>query len=145
MRLDTIIVADAAAHAGGKLSILGAWTTGFRPPSLPWSEPFSVVVRAFIDEEDYEQSQAVDIAIEGPGGATGFPSHFEINSAQLEQTRPDTVAGEQHAVVLTTTQIGFQFLEAGLYEVVVRFNGEEVGRYPLPVAPAESPSPQTPE
>ena len=137
MRLDTVIVADAAAQAGGKLSILGAWTTRLRPQTFPWSEPFSVIVRAYLDEEDYERPQAVEIVVEGPA-ARGMSSRFEPDVAQLQEGRAKTVEGEQHAIVFTTTQYGFQFLEPGLYEVVVRFDSNEVARYPLPVVPADA-------
>jgi hypothetical protein len=136
VRLDTIIVADAAANAGGKLSILGAWTTLLRPPSFPWSEPFAVVVRAFLDEEDYGSEQLIEIQIESPDGTHNSVARFEVGLEMLEVGRQAAVEGEQHALVATGTMYGYQFVP-GVHYIVVAFNGEEVGRYPLPVVQAD--------
>jgi hypothetical protein len=134
LRLDTIIVADAAAQAGGKLSILGAWTSRLTPTTFPWTEPsLSVVVRASLEDEDYERDHDVSIGVEGPDGQAGMPSQFHLDRSDLQAMRAALVPNEQHAVVLASTFMGATFKSAGLYHVVVRFDGKEVGRYPLPV------------
>lgn len=140
MRLDTIIVADAAATAGGKLSILGAWTTRLTPPTFPWSEPISIIVRAFIEEnerdDDPESPRRVTVSIEGPSGVELGQSEFRVSPGTFDSVRRAAIEGEAHAIVFTSSHYGMEFTGPGLFDVVVRFDGEEAGRYPLAVAEA---------
>jgi hypothetical protein len=142
MRLDTIIVADAAAQAGGKLSILGVWTTRLSPAQFPHAEPsISVVVRAFVDDEDFGADHLIEVVWEGPDGVqVGMPSRFDIPRAYLDNARAQTVEGETLAFVVTSTVMGAQFPRPGLYHVVVRLDGAEADRYALPVVGAAGPA-----
>jgi hypothetical protein len=134
MKLDTIIVADAAALAGEKLSILGAFTTHLAPKAFPWSEPsLAIIVRAFLEDGDYERNHVVGVALEAPSGAVVSGSPFNINGSSLKAQRNELAEAEQHAVTLTVTLLGAAFPEPGLYHVVVSSNDVELGRYPLPV------------
>jgi hypothetical protein len=138
MRLDTIIVADAAAQAGGKLSILGAWTTRLSPAQFPHAEPITVVTRAFLDPEDFGAPHHIEVVWEGPDGVqVGLPARFDLEPAFLENARVQAVEGETLGVIVTSTAMNAQFPRPGLYQVVVRFDGAEVGRYRLPVVGAQ--------
>jgi hypothetical protein len=134
MRLVAVIVADAAAQSGGKLSILGAWLTRFTPPRFPWSEPITVVVRVFVDDDDNDRPHTVSIVFRGPVGGLLIPTEFHIEPGQIEQMLGDPLDEEQRAVTFVATQLGMQFTGPGVLKIVISIDGESVCEYPVVIA-----------
>jgi hypothetical protein len=137
VRFESLILAQAASEAGGRLNILGAGITRFSPPQFPWQEPsLTLVVRARLEEQDFGEDHTVEIRIVGPEGSFVIPPlQASIPADALEETRARALEGELQFLQFVAGMSGVPFATSGVYEFVVNIDGEEVTRYPVVVAP----------
>jgi hypothetical protein len=134
MRLDTLILADSANEAGGKLNILGAGITRLTPPVLPWSQVVTLIVRAILEPDDFELDHTVRVLLLDPHDSPLLPPFdMTFGPDDLRPIRERTVEGETTTAQLLFVMQGARINEAGTHQFVVEFDGHEVGRMPLPV------------
>lgn len=93
-----------------------------------------MVVRTFLDPDDFESDHSIRLRLVGPDGSLVVPPMEQtVERSQLQPLLPAAVEGEQHALQMTFVLGGVTFPTAGLFEFALDVGGEAVGRYPLPV------------
>jgi hypothetical protein len=75
MELETILLADAASTAEGKLYVHGGGLTRLTPPMLPWLHPQITVVLIFrTDEADLGQTRRLQLTLTAPDESLAMPA-----------------------------------------------------------------------
>jgi Family of unknown function (DUF6941) len=136
VRFEFVLLADATNESGGKLNILGAGISRLTPAALPSMLPqLALVVRAQLDDEDFERPHRINVEFLAPNGEQVMPPlEMTVAPEQLRPVRDALLEGETSAAQFTLGMQGLQFTEEGPYEFVVRLDDEEVARYPIVVA-----------
>jgi hypothetical protein len=118
--LDYAFLADLAQIEGGKLSALGASYTHaqVRGASRMWVTSIAGRVRASIDEGPVQ----LDIRIVSPSRV------FEMRQSDELVAGPEARPYEGTVGILFASTVGFPIIEAGLYEVFISLEGEQVRR-----------------
>jgi hypothetical protein len=137
MRLDFLLIADAASEAGGKLYIHGAGITRLEVPTFPWAQPLSLVARFVLeDEADARLPHGFSFQVVSPSGEDVLPPLVaELNPTAME-SGAGLVEGEQRFAQILLNMHTLQLDRPGVYQLVVSVDGREVGRMTLPVVGA---------
>ena len=131
MKLEWLIVADAAQIADGKLYLLGGgWTVLTVNTGFPVVKPLAVAVAFSVPWEETNQRQKVEIEIADEDGQT-----LARLDGAVEVGRPPGIPHGQDQRVQVPLEALLQFPRPGTYVVMVRIDGEEVGRTTFNVIP----------
>lgn len=141
MRLDTFLLAEAAAAFQGQLYIHGGAITRINAPVLPWNHPqLAIVARLQIEPEDSKEGphRQMTISILDPSGANVVaPIRFQLP----EEGPLPTVEGEESFVQVVLSFGPVTFTQQGLYRINVQAGEQVLRSLPLPVTAMESPGP----
>jgi hypothetical protein len=132
MRLETLIMADNAAAAEGKLYLHGAGISRITPPQIPWPHPMlSFVIRLEAHSmEDFLAPHELTLAIEDPDGGLLLPPR---TLTLMHNEPPALLEGEPLYANLVFTVAPILFVKEGLHTVKVELDGEPAAAVPLPV------------
>jgi hypothetical protein len=134
MELETILLADAASTAEGKLYVHGGGLTRLTPPMLPWLHPQITVVLIFrTDEADLGQTRRLQLTLTAPDESLAMPA-FEQPIGPI-QPRAEPLPGEASRLQAVLNFSPVQFIRPGLYRFNVQVDDEPAGSMNLPVAP----------
>jgi hypothetical protein len=130
MRLDTFLLAEAAAGHEGKLFVHGGGITRIAAPVLPWTHPqLALVIRVAVDDEDREGSHEIGVRIEDPTGAPlAPPFDFPVDVSEVT-----SVQGEEAFINLVLTVSPLTFGRDGIHQVSVELDGRPARTLRLPV------------
>lgn len=135
MILDFVLLADAASMAEGKLHVHGGAITRFNVPQFPFHVPtVAIVIRMILEEGDVGRERTIAL--------DWFRDGEPIPPVSIEgpiQPNPPLVAveGEEVSAIVVATVNGLPLDEPGLYELVVRLDGEVISRKPVPAVRVE--------
>jgi len=133
MRVDYLILADAAAAEQGKHYIHGGGWSQINANSFPVTHPhIAVAVRLRVDWNDTNQPHEVELDILDGDGVSILPSgplRASINVGRPPQARP----GADQVVPLALNLYGVVLPRAGDYAAVVRIDGVDEARSPFSV------------
>jgi hypothetical protein len=145
MRLDCLLVADAAAALEGKLYIHGGGITRVTPPMFPWAQPMAFCIRLLPDEDDdLGVARKLALRMTDPGG-NSMLAGGEFTMPPIDETV--WLAGEERSVEISVTVSNVVFPEPGLFELELLIDGVRLKHLTLPVIlaePAVLPPPQIP-
>ncbi len=135
MDLDYLVVADAAVASGGKHYIHGAGWDMLWASSFPIQHPLlAVAVRLRVPWHDTNQPHAVEVDVVDADGRSILPAPPGPLTGTMTTGRPPHLAaGSDQVAVLTFNIAGLQFSGPGMFAVVFRLDGQEVGRSPFTV------------
>jgi hypothetical protein len=132
IRLDLLILADAATLGEGKLNVLGGAITRLTPPNIPTVVNLAVAVRLLLDApEDFAQlDHRLEIVYPSGGVFAAIPFSGEGASPPMP-----LLAGESLGVVFIVNLSGFPVTEEGLHTFrVCTSSGESLGETRMVVA-----------
>lgn len=137
MRLDFLLLADAATEAGGKLYIHGAGITRLQVPNFPWAQPLSLIARFVLESEaDAAAERHFSFQVVDPSGNELLPPLTATLHPKDATSGERVVEGEQRYLQVILNMHTLQLITPGIYQLVVDVNGREVGRMSLPVVGA---------
>lgn len=133
MRIDTCILADAAAVHDGKLFIHGGGVTRINAPQLPIGTTLTLVIRLQVELEDFGREHKLSFSISDPDGAFVIPPQdaaFGSEGGHPEDAVPD----EELYWTLPIGLGAILFARAGTHRLKVKVDDQE-RVVPLPVVP----------
>src|SRR5262245_47869243 len=132
MHVETLILADNAVAAEGKLYLHGAGISRITPPQLPWPHPMlSFVIRLEADDmEDFLASHELTLSIDDPDGNVLLPP----NTLTMSHSEPPQLLdGEPLYANLVFTVAPILFRKEGLHSVKIELDAKPAAAVPLPV------------
>jgi hypothetical protein len=147
MRLDSLLLADAATAVEGKLFMHGGGISRITPPSVPWLQPqLAFVLRLVADgRDDLNQEHSVSISMRGPDGEFVMPpAGISIPGGQA----PPAVPEEETSALVALTAAPLVFGQEGTYRIDIEIDNKPARTMSLPVVvtpPARQPEPTQPE
>lgn len=130
MQIDTMVLADAATAAQGKLYIHGAgWDTLF-VASFPVSHPaMSVAILLRVPWHDTNQRHQVALDVEDEDGQSILPMPPGAFQGEIVTGRPPTLEpGDDQLMSLALQLNTLTFNRPGRYAVIIRIDGMEAKR-----------------
>lgn len=129
MRLEWLILADAAEVLGGKLYLMGGgWDNLTISQSLPSERQMAIAASFRIPWHETNQRHTVEIEVASEDGAI-----LAVINGQLEVGRPPGVKQGQDQRSQVAFGLNAKFGALGTYVIVARVEGEEQGRVPFNV------------
>ena len=127
IRVDCLLLADAAQEAGGRLYVLGGGWNRLRVADLPIQAPaLALAIRVVVPWHDTNQPLPITIQLEDPDGHRLLSDPPRLN---LTVGRPPGLApGAEQAVPLALSLAGFPLRVAGTHAFVVTHDGVELAR-----------------
>jgi hypothetical protein len=135
MELGFLLLTDASEAHDGKVFVLGGGWNALRFPEVPAQWAFGIALGLDVAWDETNRRHEIEVAIEDPDGA-GIADPFTV---ELEAGRPAgmPVGHEQRFVMSIGTSSTFSVW--GPHAVVVRANGETLGRTRFYVMRIETP------
>ncbi len=142
MRVDHLLLADAATGADGKIYIHGGGITRISPPGVPFILPqLAVVIRLLVDEDEPDRPQQLVVRLTDPAGDLVLPpAMVEVNAAEVEGLKswtPETASGwavdEERALNVMLTIAGIPLTREGTHRLSLSIDDDEVRTMSLPV------------
>jgi hypothetical protein len=131
MRLEWVILADAAEVVNSKLYLMGGgWDTLHVNTRFPVEQRLTIAVSLAVGWIETNQRHRIELDVqdEKGGSLASISGHFEVGRP------PEVPPGEpqrfQMAVPITMT-----FGTPGRFVIVIRVNNEDMGRWPFRVVP----------
>lgn len=130
MRVDYMVLADAADAVQGKHYIHGAGWDRLLAASFPVSHPaLSVAVRLIVPWTDTNQEHTLQLDVVDEDGRSILPIPPGPVEGKINVGRPaHLVHGEDQVAPLALKFNGLTFQRAGLYAVILRLDGLEAAR-----------------
>jgi hypothetical protein len=127
IRVDCLLLADAAQEAGGKLYVLGGGWNRLRVPELPARSPaIALAIRVVVPWPDTNQPIPLVVHLEDPDGQ---PVVAEPPRLDLRVGRPSGLEpGSDQVIPVAINLAGFPLRVAGPHAVVASLDGEELAR-----------------
>jgi hypothetical protein len=131
MKLETMMLADAATAFEGKLFVQGGGLTRITAPELPWTQPQVVLVLRFqMAKKDWDVDHEFELAIDGPDGEMVPRTRIAIPRPR----RPNKlIPGEHHYLHSTITIASLRFTSPGIYNFRLWLGGEPIRTLPIAV------------
>lgn len=138
MRLDALLIADAATAADGKLFIHGGGITRINPSRFPWGQSLAFVIHLVLDaDDDPGATHTLAIELRDPAGNHVIPAGAHtLPPVEVYKAVPGEVLS--YAIAATYTNVVFP--QEGLYEVRVLVDGVQLRDFPLPAVYSPVPS-----
>jgi hypothetical protein len=131
MKLDALILADAATVVGDKYFVHGGGFTRYEVPRLPAPIPFSALVRFLVDESDFDKEHSLRLTLTGPAGIPNIEP-VEIGAVYPSPDADDLVEGQQLFMQFALAVPAVALL-AGIYHFELALDGKLLRDVPLPV------------
>src|SRR5437867_5681011 len=129
MELDYLVLADAATAAEGKLYIHGAGWDRVLAREWPAAPAMAAAVRLRIPWTDTNQPHALELDIVNEDGLSILPIPPGPFQGTINMGRPPIVQpGDDQFLPLAFHLNGVKFERAGVYVVLLRIDGRDVGR-----------------
>ena len=129
MRLEWLILADAAEVIGGKLYLMGGgWDNLTIAQSLPSERQLAIAASFRVPWNETNQRHTVEIEVASEDGAV-----LGAISGQVEVGRPPGAKQGQDQRSQVAFGMNAKFGALGTYVIVARVEGEEQGRVPFNV------------
>lgn len=127
MKVNYMVLADAAEALNGKHYILGGGFDTIRAPAFPVThDRLSVALRIDVPWKATSQQHRLELDIVDADERSILPQRFEL---KFEAGRPAGMRSEDvHAVVLSFNFLNVRFESEGRYYVVCLLDGTEEGR-----------------
>jgi hypothetical protein len=127
VRVDCLLLADAAQEAGGKLYVLGGGWHRLRVAELPTQAPaMALAIRVIVPWHDTNQPLPLEIQLEDPDGRRLLADPPRLN---LTIGRPPGLeSGAEQAIPLALTLSGFPLRLAGTHAFVATLDDVELAR-----------------
>lgn len=136
MRVDYLIVADAAQIATGKLFLLGGGWNQHRVRSLPADVNVGIAVGVRVDWNETNVRRKIEVLVQDGDG-----NQLLRVEGQFETGRPAGIPQGASQLVQIAANGRVKIPAAGSYQAVASVDGEELQRVPFYVtAPARSTS-----
>jgi len=152
LRLDAVFLADHAVAAEGKLYVNGGGITRLNVPFLPFALPgLSLVLRYMLEVPADRDAHALELQFESPSGVLLFPETPVELPAVEDDVEHVLAPGEEQYAQAVLSVAGVPIIETGLHKFSVRWDGELVREFALPVVllgeemPAAPPAPNRAE
>ena len=131
MKIEWLILADAAQVVGGKLYLMGGgWTRLWVNSAFPVQKHIAIAASFQIDWNETNERHPVTIEIASADGKV-----LATVGGEVEAGRPaGAVAGEAQRVQLAA-EMGLTFESSGTYEISARMAGQEPTRLTFAVLP----------
>jgi hypothetical protein len=131
IRLDLVLLADAASAHAGKLFIHGGGVTRITPPHVPWIHPqLAVVIRLAAEREDFLEPHEVALSLQNPEGGDVLPrTALPVGPVDLHR-----VEGEDAYVQLAMTFNHMPLQHEGVYRWQFELDGKRVREMAMPLA-----------
>jgi hypothetical protein len=131
VELDTLLLADYAIVAEGKLFIQGGGVTEVRAPTFPWVHPqLALVIRFRLDDDEAWGEHTLNLRMVGPNSSFAIPpTDLSVPAAEL----PD-VPDIDRFVQLALTVAPIPFPAPGIYQLELALDGEPLRVLALNVA-----------
>ena len=138
MRVDYLVLADAAAAAEGKLYIHGAgWETIYAMDFPAMHPTIGVGARLRVAWEETNQPHSLEIDVV-KGGENGDSILPEPLRADINLGRPAHLApGSDQLLPIALSFVNLQFQEPDSYAVILRIDGKVLESSPFNVAPLQ--------
>lgn len=132
MRLDTVMIADHAVAAEGKLYISGGGITRINVPFVPFAVPvLSIILRYKIETPGDRGRHELEMQLETPSGARLLPEG-PMGIDPIPKP-PNLAPGEEQYVQAVFSLGGVPIIEVGLHTLTVAWDGEQLREFKIPV------------
>lgn len=135
LKVDYLVLADAAAAADGKHYIHGAGWEYLYVASFPVSQPMiSVAIRLRIPWEDTNYPHNLELDVVDADGQSILPQLPGPIRGPITVGRPPAIeVGADQVACLVINLMGLEFTRRGAYVVVLRIEGTDASRAPFRV------------
>ena len=135
MQVDYLVLADAAVAVEGKHYIHGAGWDTIWVGAFPAAHPLlAVAIRLRAPWNDTNQPHELIIDVLDEDGSSIVPIPPGAPRGTINVGRPPNIApGADQVVPLAISLQGLAFTHPGVYSVVLRLDGADVGRAPFSV------------
>jgi hypothetical protein len=130
MRLDTLILADAASTPpDGKFYIHGGGLTRFVVPQLPYPLGVAVFLRFEVSDEEMRKRHRFRVLVFGPVGLNIQPIEFE---SEATRKPPPLLEGEPRFIQVALN-LPLLIGRVGMYRIEVYVDDELIRAHPVPL------------
>lgn len=136
MKIDTLLLADAATASEGKIYVHGGGLTNITPPFFPWTHPqLAIVFRVVVEPGDEAEDHEMVIEILDPEGAAVVP---ELKVPMPRDSIPPREEEDEVIYLMgALTLAGLPLQTVGMHHVRLTVDDSDVtAEHPLRVKPS---------